>query len=332
MSGGILDPPGEYPLMADRVLVALEDPSWRSWILGHIPFSAPWGIRVDSPHGWFCQVSGGPCVLEIDGCPQPVSVCNGDVVFLPSNCKHCWKDRLESPTVPLSDLLEPRRADHRETLPPGIGGPHTSLFAGCFMSWQKAEPNPLDMPLPRFVHIKTSAGNIHGDLQHLLKMIEVESTSKQPYGQAIINRLVQILVMKVVQDCLGQTQDRAAHVLQARMDPHISLALALIHDQPECPWTVARLAERAAMSRSAFCAHFASLVGRPPFEYLTEWRMFRACQLLRRTPAGLKEVAARVGYGSAAAFGKAFARWAGTTPHAYRGGSDPVGPVGRQNG
>ena len=101
-------------------------------------------------------------------------------------------------------------------------------------------------------------------------------------------------------------------------DPDMGPAVALMHSQPDAPWTVASLAERVAMSRSVFSARFTALVGKPPLQYLSEWRMQKASHLLRTTRDELKEVAAKVGYESPSAFSKAFTRWAGVAPSVYR--------------
>ena len=78
------------------------------------------------------------------------------------------------------------------------------------------------------------------------------------------------------------------------------------------------LASRVAMSRSAFAARFAQLVGEPPLTYLTRWRMQKATRLLRTGAASIADVASRVGYEAEAAFSKAFKRWTGVAPSAYR--------------
>jgi len=72
------------------------------------------------------------------------------------------------------------------------------------------------------------------------------------------------------------------------------------------------------MSRSAFAARFAQLVEEPPLTYLTRWRMQKASRLLETTPAGVAEIAKRVGYEAEAAFSKAFKRRTGAAPGAYR--------------
>ncbi|MFZ0298223.1 MAG: helix-turn-helix transcriptional regulator [Candidatus Sulfotelmatobacter sp.] len=83
------------------------------------------------------------------------------------------------------------------------------------------------------------------------------------------------------------------------------------------PWTVESLAEAAGMSRSAFAARFKELLGQTPLEYVTEWWMQKAIQLLERRDKKLPEVARLVGYESDAAFSKAFKRVVRANPGEY---------------
>jgi len=71
------------------------------------------------------------------------------------------------------------------------------------------------------------------------------------------------------------------------------------------------------MSRSAFAARFKELLGQPPLEYVTEWRMQKAMQLLEQRDKKLIDVARSVGYESEAAFSKAFNRVVGANPSEY---------------
>ena len=84
-----------------------------------------------------------------------------------------------------------------------------------------------------------------------------------------------------------------------------------MHDGPDEPWTVERLASAVGLSRSGFAARFRATVGEPPLEYLGGWRMTKAAQLLRESDDSTRAVAARVGYQSDAAFNRAFKRWEG---------------------
>ena len=55
----------------------------------------------------------------------------------------------------------------------------------------------------------------------------------------------------------------------------------------------------------------------PPMQYLLEWRMALAKDLLRRERPPLAEVAERVGYESASAFSTAFTRLTGCSPSEF---------------
>jgi AraC-like DNA-binding protein len=106
--------------------------------------------------------------------------------------------------------------------------------------------------------------------------------------------------------------------IQAAMDVSIGPVLAMLHDAPEKPWTVTSLAKRAHLAKSAFSERFRQAVGQPPLKYLTEYRIDKACRLLRHTQLGVKEIAACVGYESASSFSNAFKRWVGMAPADYR--------------
>ncbi|WP_049767515.1 helix-turn-helix transcriptional regulator [Roseiflexus sp. RS-1] len=95
-----------------------------------------------------------------------------------------------------------------------------------------------------------------------------------------------------------------------------------MHAQPHHAWQVASLARALACSRSTFASRFTALVGEPPMEYLTRWRMQIASRLLIEDPSlRIGDIAARVGYRSEAAFSKAFKRLMGVAPIAYRSAS-----------
>jgi AraC-like DNA-binding protein len=87
---------------------------------------------------------------------------------------------------------------------------------------------------------------------------------------------------------------------------------------------VESLAGRAGLSRAAFARRFTTLVGEPPLAYLTRWRMTTAAKLLREADIPLSTIAARSGYGSEFAFGKAFKREYGLAPGHYRRQAQPA--------
>src|SRR5262249_46436028 len=108
-------------------------------------------------------------------------------------------------------------------------------------------------------------------------------------------------------------------------DQHIGPAVALLHERPHEPWTVASLAHRVALSRSVFATRFTQLVGEPPLRYLMRLRLNVATTRLRSSNDKLGAIAAATGYESVAAFVKAFKRHLRITPGEYRRGRQPEG-------
>jgi len=101
-------------------------------------------------------------------------------------------------------------------------------------------------------------------------------------------------------------------------DRRIERALELLDGDLTKYWTVERLARAVGLSRPVFARQFVRMLQLSPMRYLAERRMQAAAELLLDTDASLAEVAARVGYQSEFAFGRAFKRHHGVAPGTYR--------------
>jgi len=106
--------------------------------------------------------------------------------------------------------------------------------------------------------------------------------------------------------------------LVALHDPIVGPALIELHAEPARRWTVEELARRVACSRSLLNERFGRMLGRAPIQYLGEWRLQVAADLLRSTSLGVAAVAYRVGYESEEAFSRAFKRALGSPPSVWR--------------
>jgi transcriptional regulator GlxA family with amidase domain len=155
-------------------------------------------------------------------------------------------------------------------------------------------------------------------LQSTLRLMAHEARALRPGGETVITRLADVLVIQTIRAWLDQAPEAHAGWLGAMRDPQVGQAINLIHRAPGQEWTVARLAHEVAMSRSAFAARFTVLVGEPPIQYVTRWRMHVAPALLDARTASLAEVAEKLGYRSEAAFSRAFKRETGIAPGAAR--------------
>lgn len=306
----------------DVLTDALEAIHLKSVIHGRLELTAPWGFRADFGHSGFYVVTRGNCWLEVDGVDQPVQLSSGDFVLLPHRQAHVLRDSRRTRAVPAREVFAkcPKSTDGCQ--PGGIrryggGGALTTMVGGCFL-FEDGGRNPLVAALPPVVHVKGDGGRAVQWLEASLQFVSSEMASGQPGAETVVSRLADILFVQAVRAHLAQSSEEATGWLRALVDPKVGAALGLMHEKPEQAWTVEALASRVAMSRSAFAARFAQLVGEPPLTYLTRWRMQKASRLLRGGHASIGEVAARVGYEAEAAFSKAFKRWIGVAPGAYR--------------
>ena len=151
-----------------------------------------------------------------------------------------------------------------------------------------------------------------------MQALASEMAEQAPGSEVVATRLAEVLFIQALRAHIASGVGwRNKGWLRAIFDPQMGTALTAIHDSVNNPWTVESLAEAAGMSRSAFAARFKELLGQTPFEYVTEWRMQKAMQLLQLRDKKLIDVARSVGYESDASFSKAFKRVVGASPGAY---------------
>jgi AraC-like DNA-binding protein len=101
-------------------------------------------------------------------------------------------------------------------------------------------------------------------------------------------------------------------------DAQVAEVVAALAARPGEPWTLDRMAGLAHLSRSALTDRFRRATGHSPMRMLREVRMNRARTLLTKQCLAVTRVAFEVGYGSVAAFSRAFTADHGVSPLAWR--------------
>jgi AraC-like DNA-binding protein len=169
--------------------------------------------------------------------------------------------------------------------------------------------NPLLRGLPHL--ILAPLAHISG-IEWVLAALFGEAFATRLGRQAALNRLTEYILVLLLRHAM-QAKLVEGSALAGLADARLSKAILAMHAQPQLPWSLESLAKRAGMSRARFAAHFRTVTGATPHDYLTDWRIGVAQTLLKQgTP--LKLVAPRVGYASSVAFNRAFARCVGITP------------------
>ncbi len=136
--------------------------------------------------------------------------------------------------------------------------------------------------------------------------------------------MAELMFIEVLRRYIDDLPPEQTGWLAGLRDEVVSRALTLLHARPAHPWTLAELAQESASSRSNLARRFTDLVGQPPMQYLTQWRMQVAANLLAQGGAKVATIGAEVGYDSEAAFSRAFKKATGLAPGGWREARRPA--------
>jgi len=316
----------------------------RGAVFYYIDGSSPWvaeappakeiipGIMPGAEHMIeFHGVVEGACWAAIVGEP-PVLLHAGDVILFPQGDAHVMSSApgMREPGADKEHYFAPHPPQLPFSLSMGdpagtaarldkSGTDRVNLVCG-FLGLDALPFNPLLAALPRVLHVSGATLGAESWVASFLKAAVAESNLKRPGGEAVLERMSEMLFVEVLRRYVDALPAAQIGWLAGMRDPSIGRALALLHEKPGAAWTIERLASDAAMSRSTLHERFVHFIGQPPMQYLAQWRMQVAATHLRDTNAKVVEVALGVGYESEAAFSRAFKRATGVAPGAWRTG------------
>jgi AraC-like DNA-binding protein len=267
--------------------------------------------RAEAGRPFYCAILDGFLRLTVQD-HEPITLEKGDFILIPAAY-----DFVMSSVTPMKPThIEPAPL----VLRPGVvrigdrdGSPDIRSIVG-YCVFGSNDKSLLVSLLPQLVHTRGEER-----LTTLVQLIDEESRGSRPAREVILARLIEVLLIEALRSTSGPTA--ASGLLRGLANERIAIALKLIHEHPSRSWTVAALANEAALSRSAFFECFRRGMGMTPMEYLLQWRMALAKDMLSRKEGSVAEVAERVGYSSASTFSVAFARHIGLPPAAFARGN-----------
>jgi len=300
----------------------------RAFTLG-VSMTAPWGIDVrDGAALTLVALTRGEAVVEgldADGRPATRTLAAGDVLLARGPAPYRIGDRAGGdPTVRIGPGQVCTTLDGEPV--------HVTLSRGLHR-WGNADDGETQMllatyerggdigrlattALPPLAVVRRDAAD--PSQAALLTLLDTELGRDEVARSTVLDRLVDLLLVASTRAWLAAHPSERPASWLVRDDPVVTAALALLHDDPSEPWTVASLARRLAVSRATLAARFSAGVGTPPMRYLAEWRMSLASEQLADPAATVAAVGRRVGYESPFTFSVAFKRRYGVSPSAYR--------------
>ena len=265
-------------------------------IITSVRYCGDWVDREpNTPRGQFHLIEEGRCLVDGAMFKAPVILNRGDFIVFPRGSAHV-----------LTACLEPGSA----------AGPceDTTMLCGE-LEFVSGSRNPIFAALPSYFVVQADSG---GDMfRSLAAMLTSISSAGQVGHRVIENKIADSLFTMAVVD-YARRASRLDGIFAALSDSRIARALSAIHARPGEDWTVQALADVAAMSRTAFTGKFAELMGMPPIQYLSHWRVTEAQRLLRDRTVSVASIAESLGYNSESAFRRLFKRIAGIGPGKVR--------------
>jgi AraC-like DNA-binding protein len=257
-------------------------------------------------------LTAGRCFGGLVG-EEQVELLAGDVIVFPHGDPHVMSSERNLPIGPDVNTSAPARYPHTVFI--GDRGPRVTSFVCGFLGCDRRPFNPLLAALPHVMHMRGISNTWLGGFT---RQLTEESRLGRAGADCVVTRLAELMFLEVLRRYLEDLPAGQTGWLAGIRDEMVGRVLTLLHSRPAHAWTLDELAREAGSSRSNVAKRFAELVGQPPMQYLTQWRIQIAANLLAQSGAKVATIGAEAGYDSEAAFSRAFKKATGLAPGAWR--------------
>ncbi|HKE43236.1 MAG TPA: AraC family transcriptional regulator [Steroidobacteraceae bacterium] len=268
----------------------------------------------------------GWCWAQLDNQSEPpIRLESGDAVLFVRGDAHYMSTEVGRRSSPNLDMYyRPKDRTLPFVLNEFGGRGDESRFVCGYLGFDSRPFNPLLGALPGMLHVKSAS--VGGQLTHdLIRLALKESASPSAGGETILSKLSEVMFLQAIRQFVDTLPPESTGWLSGLRDRYVGAALRLMHGRPSEGWTVDSMAREVGLSRSAFADRFVNIMGTPPMQYLSSWRLKLAANLLEEQRLSIAQAAAEVGYESEAAFNRAFKKLVGVPPGAWRRARAPTG-------
>jgi len=276
--------------------------------------AGPWSIQFPDQQKSIKTgaIISGQCWLSVEDVPEPVLLKTGDCFLLPSGRPFRMASDMALPPI---DAVQVFSTAQRGGVVTHNGGGEFSLISSRFAVGGD-NAGILLRVLPPIVHIRSDQPG-QSALRWSMERMMQELRDQQPGGFLVVEHLAHMMLVHALRMHLAEGERGGVGWLFALADKQIGATIKAMHDDPAYRWTLESLAERACMSRSTYALKFKEKVGKPPMEYLMNWRMLLAGDRLANGSEPVSTIALSLGYESESAFSTAFKKRMGCSPRQY---------------
>jgi len=289
----------------------------QSLVSGAVDAGGDWAFSFPQYEGLKLYVIlKGECWISVEGASTPYHVRTGDCCLLTQGKPFVVaRDLSVKAIVPAAELF--RTKENGRMTWKGGGD---SLSLGAHFQFEGHLPEIFFRHLPPAIYIPAhleQAAILRGNLEQF----GAEFRGNDVGRSLALHNLAPLMLLQIFRTYLASAKNDR-NWLVALADPQLSKAIDAMHFEYQRDWSLEGLARVAGMSRSGFALKFKAQVGVAPMDYLTNWRIQIASELLGSGSQTVSAVALAVGYESESAFSAAFKRVMGCAPRQYGSGHD----------
>ncbi len=241
----------------------------------------------------------------------------GDVVIFPHGDAHILGNGAPEKPVDALKTFARSLGQGLKLVRFGGGGEVTRFVCG-YLACEPRLSQVFLAGLPPILRVPIAAEPSGQWIEHSIRFSVNEGRNAHAGSSLVLAKLSEVLFLETLRRYINALPSDEGGWLAGARDPVTSKALALLHKEPASSWTLANLARRAGSSRTRLAQRFRHFLGQPPMTYLAQWRLKLGAEMLQSTEDSVAQIAAAVGYGSEAAFNRAFKREFECPPAQFR--------------
>lgn len=256
-------------------------------------YSVPWHWHEDFE---YIYAHEGTVVVGVD--KKRICLTEGQGIFINSGVFHAVKFAETGPSVLRSGVFHPRLTGGRDTV-----------------FWQKLIRPLLAAGAPGYFLLQDSEpwqAQMLARLREVWQLVSEEPDDYENRVRYLLSAALHTLTAhRPAGECRTSQQEQVAAERMRRM-------LHFVEEHYPEELTVERIADSVALSESACLRSFRQLLGTTPIQYVKQYRIEKAAELLLSTSMKTGEVGAECGFADTSYFTKTFREMKNCTPKEYR--------------
>ena len=273
-----------------------------------------WGISIKQRNhpGFHFITEGNPILILKD---KTINLSTGDILFYIDGYSHSIVSDINAKALPFESFpLSPLGLRSvKLTMPKN--GKRTLIICGG-MNFE-SEVFPIYELLPSYFILKGDNPDKRVWLNLIIETMRKEVKEPGLGSEIFLSRMIELLFIEALRIWI-KNKKSSTGLFKAFMDPRLGKLLSVIHSKYNKVWNTESLTKEAGMSKTMLYKHFKNLIGLSPLQYLSRLRMHSASILLKNKGYSVFETADYLGYGSEAAFSRAFKKITGKSPGTVR--------------